>query len=57
MLNAITDDDRLLDELVAEPSVTNVFSGHVPTHLMAPHVPHDGYLGEFLMRNKGFVRR
>jgi hypothetical protein len=23
---------------------------------MAPGVPHDGYLGEFLMRSKGVIR-
>jgi hypothetical protein len=23
---------------------------------MAPHVPHDGYLADFLMRNKGLIR-
>jgi acyl-CoA reductase-like NAD-dependent aldehyde dehydrogenase len=54
---AITSDDRLIDRLLAEPSVTNVYHGPVPTHLAAQHIPHDGYLADFLMRNKGFVRR
>jgi hypothetical protein len=43
--------------LLAEPTVTNVYRGAIPTHFAAPHIPHDGYLADFLMRNKGFVRR
>ena len=56
VINAITHDEDLLDALVAEPSITNVYSGRVATQFAAPHVPHDGYLADFLMRNKGFVR-
>ena len=57
VLNAITDDTDLIDALLDEPTVTNVYSGRVPTHLSAPHIPHDGFLADFLMRNKGFLRR
>jgi acyl-CoA reductase-like NAD-dependent aldehyde dehydrogenase len=56
MLNAITSDEDLLDELVNEPTVTNVYSGHHPTYYKTPAMPHDGYLADFLMRNKGFIR-
>jgi acyl-CoA reductase-like NAD-dependent aldehyde dehydrogenase len=56
VLNAITDDDDLIEDLVNEPTVTNVYRGHYPTHYTASHVPHDGFLADFLMRNKGFVR-
>lgn len=56
VLNAITDDDRLIDDLVSESTVTNVYSGHYPTYHAAPHIPHDGFLADFLMRNKGFIR-
>jgi acyl-CoA reductase-like NAD-dependent aldehyde dehydrogenase len=55
VLNAITSDDELVDDLVSEPSVTNVYSGHYPTHHAAPHIPHEGFLADFLMRNKGFI--
>ena len=55
VLNAITGDEDLLD-LVNEPTVTNVYSGHHRTDDMSPDIPHDGYLADFLMRNKGFVR-
>jgi acyl-CoA reductase-like NAD-dependent aldehyde dehydrogenase len=56
VLNAITSDHDLIDDLVDEPTVTNVYSGHVPTHHAAPAIPHDGFLADFLMRNKGFIR-
>lgn len=56
VIAAITTDDALIDQLVGEPTVTNVYRGPVPTHLAAPHIPHDGYLADFLMRNKGFFQ-
>jgi len=55
VITAITSDDGLIDGLLAEPTVTNVYRGPVPTHHAAPHIPHDGYLADFLMRNKGFM--
>lgn len=56
VVTAITDDERLVDELLAEPTVANVYAGHHPTFYAAPEIPHDGFLADFLMRNKGFVR-
>jgi acyl-CoA reductase-like NAD-dependent aldehyde dehydrogenase len=56
VLNAITSDEDLLDDLVNEPTVTNVYSGHHRTYYTAPAIPHDGYLADFLMRNKGVIR-
>jgi acyl-CoA reductase-like NAD-dependent aldehyde dehydrogenase len=56
VLTVITGDDSLIDDLVNEPTVTNVYSGAFPTYLTAPHIPHDGYLADFLMQNKGFIR-
>jgi len=55
VLNAITTDDDLVDELVNEPTVTNVYLGRHATHHTAPHIPHEGFLADFLMRNKGFI--
>ncbi|WP_374159149.1 aldehyde dehydrogenase family protein [Mycobacterium sp. G7A2] len=57
VVTAITADQTLLDSLAREPSVTNLYCGAVATHHGAPHIPHDGYLADFLMRNKGFARR
>jgi len=56
VLNAITSDADLIDELVHEPTITNVYSGRYPTYHTAPTIPHDGFLADFLMRNKGFIR-
>lgn len=56
VITAFTADDALVDRLVAEPSISNVYVGEHPTHWMRPHVPHDGFLAEFLMRTKGVVR-
>jgi acyl-CoA reductase-like NAD-dependent aldehyde dehydrogenase len=55
VLSVITSDDALVDELVHEPTVTNVYRGRHATHFSAPHIPHDGFLADFLMRNKGFI--
>jgi acyl-CoA reductase-like NAD-dependent aldehyde dehydrogenase len=56
VINAITDDDDLIDALLGEPTVSNVYRGNHPTFYGAPEIPHDGFLADFLMRNKGFIR-
>lgn len=56
VITAITSDEQLIEELLVEPTVTNLYRGHHPTYYTAPQMPHDGYLAEFLMRNKGFIR-
>ncbi len=55
VVTAITGDDRLLDELLDEPSIANVYRGPHPTFHAAPEIPHNGFLADHLMRNKGFV--
>ena len=56
VLNAITSDTDLIDDLIGEPTISNVYSGHHPTYRTTPDIPHDGFLADFLMRNKGFIR-
>ncbi|MFF7450314.1 MULTISPECIES: aldehyde dehydrogenase family protein [unclassified Streptomyces] len=56
VLTALTRDEELVDALVAEPTISNVHVGSRATHWHRPGLPHDGYLGEFLMRSKTFVR-
>ena len=56
VLNAITSDTDLIDDLIGEPTISNVYSGHHPTYRTTPEIPHDGFLADFLMRNKGFIR-
>jgi acyl-CoA reductase-like NAD-dependent aldehyde dehydrogenase len=55
VLTALTRDERLLDELQTDPTIRNLYIGNHPTYWMAPGVPHDGYLGEFLMRSKAVL--
>jgi acyl-CoA reductase-like NAD-dependent aldehyde dehydrogenase len=55
VLNVITTDDGLVDELVKEPTIGNLYRGRHATHHSAPHIPHKGFLADFLMRNKGFI--
>ena len=56
VISAISDDDDLIDDLLADPTIANVYRGHHPTYYTAPDIPHDGFLADFLMRNKGFIR-
>jgi acyl-CoA reductase-like NAD-dependent aldehyde dehydrogenase len=56
VVTAITGDEALIDDLIAEPTVGNVYCGRHPTWWHAPHIPHDGFLADALMRNKGFIR-
>lgn len=56
VLTAITEDEELVSRLIAEPSIRNVHVGDHATHLMAPGLPHDGHLAEFLMRSKTVMR-
>ncbi len=56
VLNAMTHDTQLIDRLLGEPTISNLYLGSQHTHWMDPSVPHDGYLADFLMRNKGVIR-
>jgi acyl-CoA reductase-like NAD-dependent aldehyde dehydrogenase len=56
VINAITDDDDLIDDLLADSTIANVYRGDRPTYYGKPEIPHDGFLPDFLMRNKGFIR-
>ena len=46
----------LLDELLADSTIKNLYIGNHPTYWMESGIPHDGYLGEFLMRTKAVIR-
>ncbi|MEU9807270.1 aldehyde dehydrogenase family protein [Mycobacterium sp. NPDC050853] len=56
VINAITGDEDLIDDLLSDPTVSNVYSGGHLTSYAAPGIPHDGFLADFLMRNKGIIR-
>ena len=56
VLTAITHQERLAGQLLDEPTISNLHIGDHPTYWMAPELPHDGYLAEFLMRTKAVIR-
>ncbi|MBF6300047.1 aldehyde dehydrogenase family protein [Nocardia amamiensis] len=56
VLTAMTERRDLIDTLLDEPTITNLYLGDNPTTWLRPGVPHDSYLGEFLMRTKGMIR-
>jgi hypothetical protein len=56
VVTAITGDEGLVDTLLAEPTIGNVYRGDHPTWYVAPGMPHDGFLADVLMRTKGFAR-
>lgn len=56
VLTVVTEDEDLVQALIDEPSISNLHVGSHATHRHRPGLPHDGYLGEFLMRSKTVVR-
>ncbi|MEV0334365.1 aldehyde dehydrogenase family protein [Nocardia sp. NPDC050717] len=54
VVNAITSDETILDDLLEESSIANVH-WNAPTTHSGTRMPHDGYVGEFLMTSKGFA--
>lgn len=56
VLTAMTTRTDLVDTLLDEPSITNLYLGDNPTTWLRPGIPHDGYLGEVLMRSKAMIR-
>ncbi|OEU88195.1 hypothetical protein DB35_17555 [Streptomyces abyssalis] len=54
-LTLLTDDAALVDEALEAPGIRTVLHGRVPRWWRDPHLPHDGYLGQFLMEARGFA--
>ncbi|RJO70067.1 aldehyde dehydrogenase family protein [Nocardia panacis] len=54
-LNAVTEDRDLIATLIADPTISKVFVGDHPTTWNRPDLPHEGYLGEFLMHSKAVI--
>jgi acyl-CoA reductase-like NAD-dependent aldehyde dehydrogenase len=56
VLTAITKELGLVDRLLDEPTISNLYLGDQRTYRMEPGLPHDGFLSEFLMRSKAVIR-
>ncbi len=48
--------EHLLDDRVNEAAVTNMYSGHQPSYVLAPQIPDDRDLTDVLIRNTGLIR-
>lgn len=57
VVGVATEDESLVDSLLGEPSIRNVYDLERPTWWLPPGVPHDGFLAEFLMRSTALARR
>ncbi|MBL4829498.1 MAG: aldehyde dehydrogenase family protein [Aliivibrio sp.] len=44
----------LINNILQSPGISNVYVGPIPTTWMATHVPHDGYLSEFIIKTRGY---
>ncbi|MBC2666683.1 aldehyde dehydrogenase family protein [Novosphingobium flavum] len=49
-------EDGLIEAGLEDGSIRNVYAGAVRSYFSAPNMPHDGYLADFLMKSKGYVR-
>jgi acyl-CoA reductase-like NAD-dependent aldehyde dehydrogenase len=55
VVTAITGHTALVDELIGEATISNVYVGDHPTCWFVPGIPHDDYLSSFLMRAKAVI--
>lgn len=53
VVTLLTQQQDIIDTIINDSTVANVYIGNIPTTWMDIHVPHDGYLADFLMRNRG----
>jgi hypothetical protein len=44
---------KIISKVLTDSSISNVYIGNIPTTWMDFRVPHDGYLADFLMCNRG----
>ncbi|MFI1026993.1 aldehyde dehydrogenase family protein [Streptomyces sp. NPDC020951] len=54
-LTLLTDDAELVGEALDTPGIRTVLHGRVRDWWTDPHLPHDGYLGQFLKETRGFA--
>ncbi|GLW73263.1 hypothetical protein Kpho02_55620 [Kitasatospora phosalacinea] len=54
-LTLLTEDDSLVEQALDSPGIRTVLHGRVAEWWRDPHLPHDGYLGQFLREARGFA--
>lgn len=53
VVTVLSRQSHLLAPVLADASISNVYVGDIPTTWMSPLVPHDAYMSDFLMCNRG----
>lgn len=53
VVTVLSRQQHLIHKILNNTSIANVYIGHIPTTWMDFRVPHDGYLADFLMCNRG----
>jgi acyl-CoA reductase-like NAD-dependent aldehyde dehydrogenase len=56
VLNVFTQHEPLIERLIEEPTISNVYVGDHATARPGPGMPHDSYFTDFLMRAKSVIR-
>ncbi|MYY05517.1 aldehyde dehydrogenase family protein [Streptomyces sp. SID4913] len=54
-LTLLTEDARLVDAALDDPTIRTVVHGRVPGWWRDPYLPHDGYIGQFLNEVRGYA--
>lgn len=53
VVTVLSHQENIINKVLADASISNVYMGNIPTTWMDFRVPHDGYLADFLMCNRG----
>lgn len=53
VVTVLSHQEKIINKVLADASISNVYIGNIPTTWMDFRVPHDGYLADFLMCNRG----
>ncbi|MFE2284379.1 aldehyde dehydrogenase family protein [Streptomyces sp. NPDC059443] len=54
-LTLLTENTRLVDAALDDPTIRTVIHGRVPGWWKDPYLPHDGYIGQFLREVRGYA--
>lgn len=53
VVSVLSEDSELIQSVLFNSSIANVYIGKIPTTLMNYSIPHDGFLSDFVMCNRG----
>ena len=53
VVTVLSHQKKIISKVLADASISNIYIGNIPTAWMDFRMPHDGYLADFLMCNRG----